>query len=85
MCSCSPPLLKIQGSHTDAEIKQRKTDGEVKAEIEAMLNGEPVTILQTIEKQKRDEILRRIKIIEGVTQRQIARVIGLNQNTVFKA
>ncbi|KUK63155.1 MAG: Transposase IS200-family protein [Desulfotomaculum sp. 46_80] len=50
-----------------------------------MLNGEPVTILQTIEKQKRDEILRRIKIIEGVTQRQIARVIGLNQNTVFKA
>jgi len=48
-----------------------------------MLNGEPVTILRTIEKQKRDEILRQIKIIEGVTQRQIARVIGLNQNTIF--
>jgi len=48
-----------------------------------MLNGEPVTILRTIEKQKRYEILRQIKIIEGVTQRQIARVIGLNQNTIF--
>jgi hypothetical protein len=43
------------------------------------LNGEPVTILRTIEKQKRDEILRRIKVIEGATQRQIARVTGLNK------
>jgi putative transposase len=32
-----------------------------------------------------DEILRRSKVIEGATQRQIARVTGLNQNIVFKA
>jgi len=50
-----------------------------------MLNGAPVTILRTIEKQKRDEILRRVKVIEGATQRQIARVTGLSQNMVFKA
>ena len=77
--------IKNQDTCLDAEIKQRKTDGELKAEIETMLNGDPITILQTIEKQKRDEILRRIKVIEGVTQRQIARVTGLNQNMVFKA
>ena|GEM_PF-6565534 len=35
--------------------------------------------MRTIEKQKRDEILRRIKVIEGATQRQIARVTGLNK------
>ncbi|OPX91284.1 MAG: hypothetical protein A4E52_00528 [Pelotomaculum sp. PtaB.Bin013] len=33
-----------------------------------MLNGEPLTILQTIEKQKRDEVLRLIKVIKGATQ-----------------
>ena len=77
--------MEIQDTCLDDEIKQRKTDGEVKVEIEAMLNKEPVTILRTIEKQKRDEILRRIKVIEGATQRRIARVTGLNENMIFKA
>jgi len=77
--------MEIHETCMDDEIKPRKTDGEVKAEIEAMLNGKPVTTLQLMEKQKRNEILRRSKVIEGVTQRQIARVTGLNQNIVFKA
>jgi len=77
--------MEIRDTCLDDEIKQRKTDGEVKVEIEAMLNKEPVTILRTIEKQKRDEILRRIKVIEGATQRQIARVTGLDENMIFKA
>jgi len=77
--------MEIHETCLDDEIKPGKTDGEVKAEIEAMLNGKPVTTLQLMEKQKRNEILRRSKVIEGVTQRQIARVTGLNQNIVFKA
>ncbi|HBQ28462.1 transposase [Peptococcaceae bacterium SCADC1_2_3] len=77
--------MEIQDTCLGDGIKQRKPDGELKAEIEAMLNGAPVTILRTIEKQKRDEILRRVKVIEGATQRQIARVTGLSQNMVFKA
>jgi hypothetical protein len=77
--------MEIHETCLDDEIKPGKTDDEVKAEIEAMLNGKPVTTLQLMEKQKRDEILRRSKVIEGATQRQIARVTGLNQNIVFKA
>ena len=77
--------MDIHETCLDDEIKQWKTDGEVRVEIEAMLNGKPVTTLQLMEKQKRDEILRRSKVIEGATQRQIARVSGLNQNIVFKA
>jgi len=42
-----------------------------------MLNGKPVTTLQLLEKQKRNEILRRSKVIEGATQRQIAQVSGV--------
>ena len=75
--------MEIHETCLDVEIKPRKTDGEVKAEIEAMLHGKPVTTLQLMEKQKRDEILRWSKVIEGATQRQIARVTGLNQNIVL--
>lgn len=69
----------------DDEIKPRKTDEEVRAEIEVIINGTSVTALQNIEKQRRNELLRRIKSIEGTTIRQIARVTGLNRNIVFKA
>ncbi|MDD4347400.1 MAG: hypothetical protein PHZ11_11115 [Desulfitobacteriaceae bacterium] len=69
----------------DYHIKLRKTDSEVKAEIEAIMNGESIEKLLGLEKSKRQEILRKIKKSEGVTQRQIARVTGISQNIVFKA
>jgi len=69
----------------DDQIKQRKTDDEVKAEIEALLNGEPIEKILGLEKAKLREILQNIKRSEGVTQRQIARVTGIGQNIVFKA
>jgi len=76
--------MEIQEKCLEDEIKPRRTDDELRAEIEAMLDGKPVTILQIMEKKKRNEILRQIKGIAGATQRQIARVTGLNQNIVFK-
>jgi REP element-mobilizing transposase RayT len=77
--------IEIQETCLDDEIKLRKTDGDVKAEIEALLNRNPLISLHSMEKQKRDEIIRQIKIMKGTTQRQIARVTGLNQNIIFKA
>lgn len=69
----------------DEEIKLKKTDGEVKTEIEALMNGEPIGKLQGMEKEKRNAILRTIKESEGVTIRQIARVTGLNPMNVQRA
>jgi len=69
----------------DDQIKLRKTDEEVKVEIEAMMNGEPISKLLGLKKAERQEILQKIKKSEGITQRQIARIAGLNQNIVFKA
>lgn len=69
----------------DDERKPRKTDEEMRTEIEAGMNGISVMTLQNMEKQRRNELLRRIKTIEGATIRQIARVTGLNQSIVFKA
>ncbi|MGE5422899.1 MAG: transposase [Ignavibacteriales bacterium] len=68
----------------DDEISIRKTDAEVKAEIEALMNGEPIGRLQSLEKNRRTEIIRTIKASDGITQRQIARVTGLSCNIVFK-
>jgi predicted transcriptional regulator len=69
----------------DDQIKLQKTDGEVKTEIEAMMNGETIGKLLGLEKSKRQEILQKIKKSEGITQRQIARVTGISQNIIFKA
>jgi len=69
----------------DEEIKPKKTDGEVKNEIEALMNGEPIGKLQSMGKEERNAILRTIKFSEGVTIRQIARVTGLNAMNVQRA
>ncbi|NLB25862.1 MAG: transposase [Bacteroidales bacterium] len=69
----------------DEVIKLKKTDAEVKEEIEALMNGEPISKLQSMDKDRRNKILRAIKSSEGVTLRQIARVTGLNTMNIHRA
>ncbi len=77
--------LKNEDICLDDQVKLRKTDEEVKAEIEAMMNGEPIGSMLGMENKKRQEILKKIKNSIGVTQRQIARITGISPNIVFKA
>ncbi len=65
--------------------QKKKSDESLYKEIQAILKGQSLEELQSMEKTRRDEILRQIKNMEGVTQRQIARVTGINQSVVFKA
>jgi len=51
------------------QSKLQKTDSEVKAEIQAIMNGMPIGKLIGLEKSQRQEILQKIKKSEGVTQR----------------
>lgn len=67
------------------EIKQPKPDREVKIELEKLMNGEPIGMLQGMERIKRNEILRKIKEIDGISLRQISRVTGLSVDIIFKA
>jgi len=69
----------------DDDIKARLSDLELAAAIKTVLNGEPATALLTMEKKRRKAVLKEIKSIDGCTQRQIARVTGLNPNMVFRA
>lgn len=71
--------------YLEDEIVAKKSDDELQVEIIRILNGEPISVFKTMEKKQRDPILREIKNIEGVTLRQIARVIGINRNIIFRA
>lgn len=50
-----------------------------------LLNGYSIQNISRLPKTERDEILRAAKKIEGATQRQIAKVLGISANLVFKA
>ena len=54
-------------------------------EIKNFLNGEAISVLQKMDRTERNEIIKRIKKIEGASERQIARVTGLTPNQIFKA
>jgi len=69
----------------DLVVKQRKSDEDLAQEIRKLLNGQSVGMLQSLDIDKRNKIIRQIKGIEGVTQRQIARVTGIHQSIIFKA
>lgn len=67
------------------ETKYRKTDSEVKTEIEKMMTGEPIGRLQSMQKPERNDILRRVKEKEGISLRQISRVTGISVDIIFNA
>lgn len=68
----------------DFVVKQRKSDEDLMQEIRELLDGRPTGILQSLDIDKRNKIIRQIKDITGVTQRQIARVTGIHQSIIFK-
>ncbi|WP_094604385.1 hypothetical protein SPSIL_053930 [Sporomusa silvacetica DSM 10669] len=68
----------------DVPVKQRKSDEELAQEVKELLNGQPIGILQSLDIEQRNKIIKQIKGIVGVTQRQIARVTGIHQSIIFK-
>jgi len=65
-------------------MKDRKSDEELANNIKEMLNGQWIGILQSLDIDKCNKVLRQVKGIEGITQRHIARVMGVHQSIIFK-
>lgn len=63
----------------------KKSDNEVYKAVVQIMGGVPVHSLMSLEKSKRDMIIVKAKKIEGITQRQLARILGISPNIVFKA
>lgn len=53
--------------------------------ITEKLNGRPITVLQQLPSEERNEILKQIKEVEGLSLRQIASITGLTVHAVYKA
>lgn len=77
--------METQDTCLEDYINRRKTDEEVKAEIDEILKDTPLSAMLGMSKRDRDALLRQIKAIEGTSQRQIARVTGLNQTIISRA
>ncbi len=63
----------------DDVIIRRLRDEEVRVEIEKIISGVNIAQIKSLPKVQRDKIIRNAKCIEGVTQRQLARILGVSQ------
>nr|WP_092073186.1 transposase [Dendrosporobacter quercicolus]NSL48746.1 transposase [Dendrosporobacter quercicolus DSM 1736]SDM55306.1 REP element-mobilizing transposase RayT [Dendrosporobacter quercicolus] len=65
--------------------KKRMSDDKIKKIIQKYAKVKMPTELQNMEKTKRDEIVRKIKEMNGISTRQIARLTGMSQSVIAKA
>lgn len=66
-------------------VGRRLTDEEAKREINKLIPGLEIPEVKNLPKAQRDEIIVKIKGIEGLSQRQAARILGISPNLIFKA
>jgi hypothetical protein len=74
-----------RSGHTEVVCQLQKNKWHYLLEKLGVLMDTIFSTREMMEKKRRNAILQQIKAIEGSTQRQIARVTGLNPNIVFKA
>ena len=65
-------------------VSTRINDVEAREIIKKLANVEDISQLQTLEKETKNEIIRKIKEVEGISIRQIARITGLSYSLVLK-
>lgn len=69
----------------DQVQRTRLSDAELRKELVFLLKGPSIAQVKGLDKPARDDILRRAKAIDGASQRQLARVLGISPNLVYKA
>ena len=71
--------------HCLEDQKGRRTDREIEEEIKKLLPGIIIQEIKKMKKKERNAVIYKIKGIKGVSQRQIARILGVSPKTVFNA
>jgi len=69
----------------DVKRKERLTDDEAREVIKQLISPIEIAQVKSLPKEKRNAVLRKAKAIKGVSQRQVARILGVSVNLVFKA
>ncbi|MCA0172127.1 transposase [Bacillus sp. RAR_GA_16] len=65
--------------------KRRLTDDEARALIKSSLGVVEIAQVKSLPKERRDPLIRELKRIKGVSQRQMARILGVSQSLIFRA
>ncbi|MDQ0254478.1 REP element-mobilizing transposase RayT [Evansella vedderi] len=69
----------------DSTKIKRLSDDEARVKIKKILGDIEIAQVKILQGTKRTEILREVKKINGVSQRQAARILGVSPNLIFKA
>jgi putative transposase len=69
----------------DRVPKRRVTDDEARQVIKTLLGEVELTQVKSLPGLERNEIIRKIKGIEGISHRQAARILGVAASFVFRA
>lgn len=67
------------------EMKSKLTDEEVIYFIKEELGIYNIQEIQKYSKNERDKIIRKIKKFKGITQKQVARILGINIRIIQRA
>ncbi|KAA0548507.1 transposase [Bacillus sp. BGMRC 2118] len=65
--------------------RRRISDEEARGEIKKLLGEMEIAQVKSLPRLRRNEILREVKQIKGISQRQAARILGVSVNLIFKA
>ncbi|MCD8509681.1 MAG: transposase [Bacillus sp. (in: Bacteria)] len=63
----------------------RLSDEEARLEIKKVLGSVEIAQVKSLPKVPRTELLKIVKAIEGISQRQAVRILGVSPNLIFKA
>lgn len=66
-------------------VRVKLSDEEARILIKQLLGVIEIAHVKSLPREKRNEMLRSVKQIKGLSQRQIARILGVSANLVFKA
>jgi len=63
----------------------RLTDEEARAEIKKVIKGYEIAEIKSLPRSERDKIVARAKGVEGITQRQVSRILGISLSLINRA
>jgi putative transposase len=69
----------------DAVGGKRLSDDEARLEIKELLGPIEIAQVKSLPREKRNEVLRKVRCTKGLSLRQAARILGVSHNLIFKA
>jgi len=69
----------------DSYEQTRMSDEEARIEIRKFLGKYEIAQVKGLTKRERDELLRKVKEVKGISKRQVARILGVSSNLIYRA